>query len=239
MSLYKHDMVHNLLLIICVVLIAVFLITTVLGKREKFSDVLSLHDRRTFRDEKGNKIDHKSSERSEQEAIVRHIKSDDVVLELGPRYGTTSALILDLAKDAVLIEPDETILMALVDNLRRAGHDDVKIFSGFLGDKDKFLSHDSYSSSIREEPCDLCTRVKHITMKELEHNLQIKFNVIVADCEGCFPELVKTSDLSHVKKILLETDMPLRADYTSMNAELQKLGFELLEDGFHQCWVKT
>lgn len=228
----------NILAIVCFALVAVFIITCFLRRKEKFIDRLTRHDERLFRDEKGNMIDQKTSERAEQEAIVRHIKVDDVVLELGPRYGNTSALILDIAKDAVLVEPDEMVLVALRDNLHRAGHDDVKIFHGFVGSSDKYLKQNNDRSILYDEPCDLCSRVKHIEFSDLENHFKVTFNTIVADCEGCFPEIANTTDLSNVKKILLESDMPLKGKYPEMTSALYRQGFKLLEDGFNQCWIK-
>ena len=42
---------------------------------------------------KGQLINHKIEERTEQEQAFKYIYPDDVVLELGGRYGTVSSII--------------------------------------------------------------------------------------------------------------------------------------------------
>lgn len=46
-----------------------------------------------FYDEYNIKIDHFSKERSEQELAYKYVKKNDIVLELGARYGTVSCAI--------------------------------------------------------------------------------------------------------------------------------------------------
>ena len=54
---------------------------------------------RTFKDENGKVIPHLTVEKQEQDMVAEYIHEGDKVLELGARYGTVSAVILDNVKD--------------------------------------------------------------------------------------------------------------------------------------------
>ena len=76
---------------------------------------------RTFKDENGKVIPHLTTEKQEQDMVAKHIREGDKVLELGARYGTVSAVILDNVKDehdCVIVEPDGKVTDALKSNLK-------------------------------------------------------------------------------------------------------------------------
>jgi hypothetical protein len=70
-------------------------------------------DKNRYYNEKGELINHKNEERDEQEQAYKYIEPNDVVIELGGRYGTVSAIInykLNNKKNHVVVEPDENIV---------------------------------------------------------------------------------------------------------------------------------
>ena len=72
-----------------------------------------------FVDENGKVIDINAVEKVEQDDAEKYIQSDSVVLELGGRYGTVSAIINKKLKDPtnhVVVEPDQTVWASLEKN---------------------------------------------------------------------------------------------------------------------------
>lgn len=69
-----------------------------------------------IRDLNGNRIDINSIEKAEQDLAKKYILENDVVLELGARYGSVSCIInskLNNKNNQVVVEPDERVWEAL------------------------------------------------------------------------------------------------------------------------------
>ncbi len=197
---------------------------------------------RVFIDENGNVVSHKELEVEEQEIASKYIKKDDKVLELGARYGTVSAIILDKisdTKNCVIVDPDTNITQALTNNLNKCGYEDARIFVGTIGShKKKIHSNDSYATYTESCEGDECN-IENMTYDNLQHKYDITFNTIVADCEGCLPELIDhIEDMDPIKKIIFETDRAGNVDYNKLYTKLNECGFKNVREGFVQIWVK-
>ena len=197
---------------------------------------------RVFTDENGNVVSHKELEVEEQEIASKYIKKDDKVLELGARYGTVSAIILDKIADnihCVIVDPDTNITQALTNNLNKCGYEDARIFVGTIGShKKKIHSNDSYATYTESCEGDECN-IENMTYDNLQRKYDITFNTIVADCEGCLPELIDhIEDMDPIKKIIFETDRAGNVDYNKLYTKLNERGFKNVREGFVQIWVK-
>ena len=197
---------------------------------------------RVFTDENGNVVSHKELEVEEQEIASKYIKKDDKVLELGARYGTVSAIILDKiadTKNSVIVDPDTNITQALTNNLNKGGYEDARIFVGTMGShKKKIHSNDSYATYTESCEGDECN-IENMTYDNLQRKYDITFNTIVADCEGCLPELIDhIEDMDPIKKIIFETDRAGNVDYNKLYTKLNERGFKNVREGFVQIWVK-
>ena len=205
--------------------------------------ILSITTRdRVFTDENGNIVSHKELEVEEQEIASKYIKKNDKVLELGARYGTVSAIILDKiadTKNCVIVDPDTNITQALTNNLNKCGYEDARIFVGTIGShKKKIHSNDSYATYTESCEGDECN-IENMTYDNLQRKYDITFNTIVADCEGCLPELIDhIEDMDPIKKIIFETDRAGNVDYNKLYTKLNECGFKNVREGFVQIWVK-
>lgn len=201
------------------------------------------HDRRVFLDEQGNVVPHTTVEREEQLCMFRNIQAGDKVLELGGRYGTVSAVLMDMTDDVVVVEPDAKVVRTLEENLVANGFRNAKVFHGTVGPSRTKMSDgggDGYA--VQTVPCDgtECP-VDHLRYEHLQERYGVVFDTIVADCEGCLPGLIAhimetDPTLGNLQTVIFETDYEDRVDYEGMYATLRRLGFERTEGGFVQVW---
>ena len=204
------------------------------------------HNKRVFKDENGKIIPHATLETEEQHIASKYITKDDKVLELGARYGTVSAIILDKvseSKNCVIVDPDKNITQALVDNLNNCGYGDAQVFIGTIGaNKKKIHSNDSYATYTETCEGDSCD-IENLNYKDLQDKYSITFNTIVADCEGCLPEVIEHiityyGRLEPINKIIFETDRPSHSDYKKVYRILEECGFKNIRNKFVQIWVR-
>lgn len=197
-----------------------------------------------YKNEHGNTFYQTSEERNEQIIANTFILGTDSVLELGGRYGTVSATInnkLDDPYKHVVIEPEEAVIPCLLEN-RKTHNSYFTVYRNIICNRPKNIICAGY-----------CTSVVDITGDEQEDNIipSIKlediishhghsFNVLVADCEGCFEEFVK-DNLDFVKELRLityEQDSPQLSNYQNVANILHGLGFVCVLSGFHTVWIK-
>ena len=202
---------------------------------------------RVFKDENGKVIPHLTTEKQEQDMVAKHIREGDKVLELGARYGTVSAVILDNVKDehdCVIVEPDGKVTDALKSNLKGCNYGDARVFVGTIGSKKQKIKGDynyaTYTVECNDDTCD----IDNLTYDDLQKRYNIEFNTIVADCEGCLPEVIDhisttSPSLHSLQKIIVETDYPDRVDYKKLSDKLQTCGFNKTEGDFVQVWERA
>ena len=194
-----------------------------------------------YYDENNNLIENLKYELSEQIMADKYIKPNDVVLEIGARYGTVSCVISNklLNKlNLVIVEPDSKVWDALEKNMKN-NNCMSNIVKGFISNKKMSLEGNGYGMTSVE---DNNSTIPSYTLDQIKNKYNIqKFNVLVADCEGYLetflnenPELYKTLDL-----ILFEKDYPEKCNYDNIINKLKENSFTLIEDGFHAAWGKN
>lgn len=225
-----------------IILIAILICLMIHLKRR----VLRVHDRRVFKDEKEHIVPHLSVEREEQINIYEQVDKGDKVLELGARYGTVSAILMDMVykeNDVVIVEPDAAVINVLYKNLRDNGFKNPNIFHGTVGySKKKMSDGDGYAIQTVDCEGGDCG-IESLRYTDLQDRYNIVFDTIVADCEGCLPDTINHildfyPLLKPIKKIIFETDYEDRVDYTTMYNTLTNLGFTNTKKGFIQVWRK-
>jgi FkbM family methyltransferase len=194
--------------------------------------------------------------------VYKYVKPSDVVLEIGARYGTTSSAIayqLQNSGKQVSVEPDSSVWSYLEDN-RRSHSCNYWIYHGAISDFPYTLAEhghetrmipdlavSSVSSTLTASNSSFSppsSRASFMSMHQLQSLLNLKFNVLVIDCEGCLPSLLSgnvhhlTKSLKHIRLILLEADMGINApncnkdcvDYNVWIKKFQDIGYKFVEE---------
>ena len=197
-------------------------------------------------DEKFNAIDVSSFEVTEQQDSLTFINANDIVLELGARYGTVSTIVNNILSNKtnhVVVEPDLDILDAL--KLNRNIHNcEFQIYTGTItgATTSKKIVRDGYGTYITDDNDNQSTfdKIESITYQEFKQRYPLNFNVLIMDCEGCAEEFVKTlgPELSHYNKILLERDNIHMSNYSIVENMFMQDGFTKVKDvGLHCIYI--
>jgi len=205
--------------------------------KEKYSNLVIYN-------EIGYKVPHLEYERDEQLLASRYISPDDTVLELGARYGSVSCIINKILKNKthqVAVEPDKTVWDVLERN-KQENQCEFIIYKGIVSSKSYDLKLNGYGSTvdITNTITTMDTiQVDNISLDELQKRTGLKFNVLVADCEGFLEVFLKENDwlYDQLTCILFECDRPDVCNYNLIKAELVQRGFSVAENGF-QCVFK-
>lgn len=194
-----------------------------------------------YYDEKGEKIKHLIVERKEQILADKYIKPDSIVLELGARYGTVSCVInkkLKNKKAQVVVEPDERVWDALEANKKRNGCE-FHIIKGFVSNKKLGLTNTEdwrgYGTKSTE---DKSSSIPSYTLKEIESKYKLKFNTLVADCEGFLCDFFEENPhfYDQLELIIFEKDNPKMCNYNKIKKVLEEKGFKQLVSLFREAW---
>ena len=187
-----------------------------------------------YYDENNNKIDHLHTEFDEQQMALDYIESSDIVLELGARYGTVSTLISKIVENKgkiVVVEPDKNVIPALIKN-KELNNAKFEILHKIITNKNKKIIYDGYGTrAIDDKDTDnIC-----ISYNDFKKLYPYKFNVLVADCEGCLEEFIDMidKDLDNYNKILFEEDQTDKCDYKKVIKKLEDNGFKLISVKFN------
>lgn len=197
-----------------------------------------------FVDENGKVIDINAVEKVEQDDAEKYIQSDSVVLELGGRYGTVSAIINKKLKDPtnhVVVEPDKTVWASLEKN-KAATHSKFHILKGFISNKKLTLEGGGYGATQKE---DAASTIPSYTLSEIETEHELKFNTLVADCEGCLETFLdeNPSLYSDLRLLLIEEDQGHKCNYEKIKTNLRIHSFVEVASSFdavyRSVWMKT
>lgn len=191
--------------------------------------------------EQGLKVDTKHIEADEQHLANTYILENDVVLELGARYGSVSCTInskLNNKFNQVVVEPDSRVWDVLEKN-KNINNCNFNIVKGFISNKKLDLTNlDANYGTTSIETDD--TNIPSYTLSEIEQKYNLKFNVLVADCEGFLetffdenPEFYDKIDL-----IIFEADYPEKCNYKKIKMNLKNSKFINILNGFQNVWVK-
>lgn len=213
----------------------------------------------SFIDRNGDPVD-VLFEKEEQMLVKRYIPSDAVVLELGARYGTVSCVISDVLKDPtkhVAVEPDSSVIKALERN-RTMNNGGFHIFNGVVSSKgyelqfiDPKFDYHEYGTYTRvtENPT-----IENKSLSDLENAYSLRFDCVVADCEGFFYDFVKENReaIQNMRVLIYEQDgvpwSEMIPKYIELDQILEEMNFKRVftiphpkyenNPHFHNVWVK-
>jgi FkbM family methyltransferase len=190
-----------------------------------------------------NRIDINNIEVVEQSLANEYIKENDIVLELGARYGSVSCIINSKLKNKnnqVVVEPDSRVWEALEKN-KKINNCEFNIVKGFISNKKLDLTnldnYGGYGSTYIENNN---SKIPSYTLHEIKSKYNLNFNVLFADCEGFLEQFLnENSDiLDNLRLIIFEKDYPDKCDYKKIKIQLQNKKFKQLLYGFHNVWIK-
>lgn len=195
-------------------------------------------------DENNNHINHIVAETDEQLIALKYIKPDDVVLELGARYGTVSCIVnkmLNNKNNQVSVEPDKNVWNALDLNLTN-NKCNTNIVKGFISKQLLSLNESGYSST---QQIDHNTTVPNYTLDQVKEKYNIlNFTVLIVDCEGCMESFLNENPeiLSTLRLITFEEDQPHICNYNNIKSILSQNNFYEVENTFdvvnRPIWIK-
>ncbi|SPN78858.1 Putative methyltransferase [Brazilian cedratvirus IHUMI] len=201
-------------------------------------DLLVKHDSLPFVNEAAQSFSSVHYERCEQRDALAFLPSDSTVLELGARVGVVSCMINKILSDPtrhVCVEPDSKVIPALTYN-RDTRNCKFNIFNGAVSKERLYFNAASLGSFTESAPNRQgAEEIKTVTLEQLENIYKLKFDVLVADCEGAFEQFAKENDLSSFKMVLLEEDEWVRCNYERCYEMLKSYGFTVLHRYFDAC----
>jgi len=203
-----------------------------------FSPINKMHIVDSF----GNTIDISQIEKPEQDLANKYIEKNDVVLELGARYGSVSCVInskLENKTHQVVVEPDERVWEALEQN-KKFNDCHFSIVKGFVSNSKLGLNHldrDYGVISVKDDE----SKIPSFTLDEIMSQHQLKFNVLVADCEG-FLELFFDENptfYEQLRLIIFEADYVENCNYEKIKLALTKHQFKKVLEGHQNVWIRS
>ena len=195
-------------------------------------------------DQNGNTIDTSRIECDEQRLANIYIEENDIVLELGARYGSVSCIINSKLKNKtsqVVVEPDERVWEALERN-KKVNNCEFHIIKGFISSKKLGLTnldehYGGYASTYIEQNN---TKIPSYPLNEIKKKYNLDFNVLVADCEGFLEVFFDENPefYNSLRLIIFEADYPNKCNYSKIRATLRTKGFRELLNDSQNVWVK-
>jgi hypothetical protein len=210
--------------------------------------------------------DIRNQEIIDQQSIYDYVSLDDTVLEIGARYGSSTIQALkkisnntprsgnELRGRFVAIEIDQSALVCLYPNLRASGYTESEKFvsTSALSTQPtlsfvRTIKDNGYASHVQHTQEKLINGryaeyvdIPTTTLTELksDHGITSDFNVIIADCEGSFQQIV--TDFPDVvgpgtDVVILERDAEftmsglINCDYSYIHKYLNTKGLVLCE----------
>jgi FkbM family methyltransferase len=187
----------------------------------------------------GNKYD----EYPEQFLSVRFIKPDDCVLEIGGNIGRNSCVIskiLNNSNNLLVIESDPLSVSKLEEN-KNINSLNFKI-EGSAISKVPLIQNEWNTKPIIDNLIpDEWKIINTITWNDLKQKYNMKFNVLVADCEGALYYILKDEPefLNGFQTILIENDFTDITHKEFVDEEFKRNNFKLvfkLAGGFGPCF---
>jgi FkbM family methyltransferase len=174
-------------------------------------------------------------EATEQALIAKYIHPTDCVLDIGGNIGASSIIINKLTnKKFLVVEPSPYYVKILKKN-RQDHQANFDILEGVLSKpRDLYLHQISILTHVNETPTK--TKVKTYDFNELHK--KYKFNVVVADCEGSFEQIVRDfpNIFDDMRLVMFEKDG--ECDYTYITNLLIKKHFQIKFYSFHDVWER-
>jgi FkbM family methyltransferase len=144
----------------------------------------------------------------EQKMIVKYLKGDEKILEIGGNIGRSSLVIgsiLENTNNLLTLESDENISKQLIEN-RDSNNMKFHIESSALS-KRKLIQKD-WDSKPSETLEPEFKWVNTITLEQLKMKYNINFDTLVLDCEGAFYYILMDMPeiLDNINLIIMEND---------------------------------
>lgn len=195
-------------------------------------------------DENDNIIDITKIEYVEQMLVKKYILPTDIVLELGARYGSVSCTInkiLNIKSNQVSVEPDNRVWKSLEKN-KLINECEFHIIKGFVSKTNLNLMNlnicrNGYGSTYI---IDDTTNIPSYLLNELKQKYNLKFNVLIVDCEGGLEIFLNDFDelYNELRLIIFEADYPDKCNYEKIKTKLMQNNFNNIVDGFQNVWSK-
>lgn len=187
----------------------------------------------------GRKINTSINEKPEQIFAYKYIHEDDIVLELGARYGSVSCVInkrLKNKKNQLSVEPDSTVWKALENNIK-INNCEIQLFKGIISKETYSLSLAGYGTTAVKTTS---SNIQSLDLYEIEKIYNLKFNTLVADCEGFLESFLDEYPFLYdqLYKIIFEADYPDKCNYNKIRNILLDKGFKAFETGFQNVYIK-
>ena len=191
----------------------------------------------------GNKVDIEHIEKSEQDLAKQYILENDIVLELGARYGSVSCIInskLNNKKNQVVVEPDDRVWDALEKN-KFSNNCEFNIVKGFISNKKLDLTNldvclNGYGATFIESDD---TKIPFYSLDEITNKYNLKFNVLVADCEGFLEVFFDENPFfyDNLRLIIFEADYCEKCNYNKIKNKLIEKKFNKIIEGHQNVWI--
>ena len=197
-----------------------------------------------FKNETGEYFDHRAVERAEQILVDKYLEDDSIVLELGARYGTVSCIInkkISNPAHQVSVEPDVRVQSSLYENMIE-NECNFHIVNGFISKHSMTLTEiDSYDGYGTTSEKSNSSSIPFYTLDEIETKYNLKFNTLVADCEGFLEQFFDENPgfYSQLSLIIFEKDYPEKCNYNLITNNLKLHNFKQLESDFHEVWKRV
>jgi len=193
----------------------------------------------------GNKVDIEHIEKHEQDLANEYILENDVVLELGARYGSVSCIInskLNNKNNQVVVEPDDRVWDALEKN-KNNNNCEFNIVRGFISNKKLDLTNldcclGGYGSTFVENND---TKIPSYSLDEIKNKYNLNFNVLVADCEGFLEVFFDENPnfYDNLRLIIFEADYTEKCNYDKIKKKLIEKKFNKILEGHQNVWIKS
>lgn len=218
------------LILLLLILLIINFIDITFFKINLDNEFINFINQNKFYNENNELINHKNEELVEQYTSYKFIEADDIVLELGGRYGTVSVIINKLVKNKkehVVVEPDISIIPSLENNML-INKCNFTILPKFISNKNKKIINDSYGTRMEDINDDYYAATNKLSYEEFKKLYPQKFNTLVADCEGCLEEFLEMmgNDFYNLKKVLFEADRYEIINYSKIKKKLFDAGFK-------------
>ena len=191
----------------------------------------------------GNKVDIEHIEKPEQDLANQYILENDIVLELGARYGSVSCIInskLNNKKNQVVVEPDDRVWDALEKN-KVNNNCEFNIVKGFISNKKLDLTNldvclNGYGATFIESND---TKIPSYSLDEIKIKYNLKFNVLVADCEGFLEVFFDENPFfyDNLRLIIFEADYSEKCNYDKIKNKLIEKNFNKIIEGHQNVWI--
>jgi hypothetical protein len=165
----------------------------------------------------------------EQLMVLKHIKSNDVVLEFGGSVGRNSCIISKILSDSknfVTIEPSPTEQINLIKN-RDLNNFNFQIEPCVLSDIPLYSKGwYTYKSQVPGS-----IKVNNIKWEEFKKKYNMNFTVFIIDNEGNFVDNLKTipNILNGIRLLNIEHDFNSNEDLQFFNNKMKENGFIMID----------